>query len=272
MKHLDQKMYMAFSSVVESVRKFCLEKSIKEIMPSPVAPSFEFPPNRSLFIGDENSPELILPASNSFQKQVAAQYLGRVFCFAPSYRREQAWVEGSLLHLQVFHQIEVEILNIEINSAMEIASSLLEFIIADFPVTILKADKKIFSQIDKIDLAQIDESLHYINAYEKWASDISMKNINPLWVIHTPQTPLPRLNNDYDDKLSMGFDMILPKGFGELMSGGERDIRQLAKFFRKKYVFDKNHKSCGFGIGLERLIAFLLQIPNIRKIILPHHK
>lgn len=272
MHQVDERMYLVFSSIIGSVRKFCQESKIIEIMPSPVTYNFEFPPSRSLFIGNVNSPELILPASNSFQKQIAAQYFGRVFCFAPCYRREQAWVDGSPLHLQVFHQIEMEILDCDIDSTIELAKSLLNYIVAEFPMNFLKMGKDIFSKIDKIDLLHQDIFLHNIGPYDRWVSSYSKEITNPLWIMHTPQTPLPKLNKDYGDKLSMGFDMILPIGFGELMSGGERDKLQLAKFCYEDQLVESYHKSSGFGIGLERLIAFLLQIADIREIKLPHHK
>jgi len=269
---MDQELYTASSAIITSVRNFCQQHIINEILPSPIAPRLEFPVEKSFFIGNEEFPELILPASNSFQKQLASQYLGNVFCIAPCYRREQQLIPRSLLHKIVFHQIEIELKQASMSTAMDYAQLLLQFIISEFPIELRKIDNNIFSKINTIDLSQQDNLLHSINSYDEWASNISGEIACPHWIIHTPQTILPCLNKNYGEKLSLGFDMILPFGFGELISGGERDKSQLMNFYGKDFQIDTNNKSSGFGVGFERLIAFILQIPYLKVITLPHHR
>ena len=92
-----------------------------------------------------------------------------------------------------------------------------------------------------------------------------------MWLNYTPQTPKPMLNKSYKDGLQTGFDLILPNKYGEILSGGSRDKEQLRKFFKNKKFIDTNIDSCGFGIGLDRLINFFLRTYSISEVQLPYN-
>jgi asparaginyl-tRNA synthetase len=84
-----------------------------------------------------------------------------------------------------------------------------------------------------------------------------------------------------DDSLSLSVDMIGPEGIGELIGGGQRedDLAILRKRIREHklpeaayqwYLDLRKYGSCphaGFGLGIERTIAWICGIKHIRETI-----
>ena len=75
-------------------------------------------------------------------------------------------------------------------------------------------------------------------------------------------------------------DMIYPEGFGEALSGGEREYEysKILERIRKKKQTNEQFKwfleaakydlkpSAGFGIGIERLIRYICGYPRIEMV------
>lgn len=84
-----------------------------------------------------------------------------------------------------------------------------------------------------------------------------------------------------DDKLALGMDVLAPEGYGEVIGGGERatDLafleRQVAEHHLPPEVFGwyfdlRRYGSVphsGFGLGLERTVAWLCHLPHVRETI-----
>lgn len=267
----NQKIYTAYENIFASIRSFAKKNNIREILPAPVAIEFEFPKRYSLYTGSGKN-RVILPASNSFQKQVAADILGAVYCIAPTYRREVKMTKNiDPLHLNFFTEIEVEFKGKNMMEAKEFAAKMLQTIEKNFPAKLNKSNKRYFATFDTIDLTTMKKTLSK-KEYDTWSNDLSFKSKKPIWILHTPQTRPPWLNADFPGRrLSLGFDLILPNGYGEILSGGERHRQETIKFFSKRpdISFD-DIPSSGFGIGLERLVRFLLGASTVVDI-LPFH-
>ena len=154
---------------------------------------------------------------------------------------------------------------------MELAGDLLGQIAAEFPNQLSKSDSKSFKDIDVIDLEDMPDGPSSPDDYDTWATTLSSSRTKPIWVVHTPQTPRPRLNRDSESGSSLGFDLILPGGFGEALSGGERDKRELTSFWPERFVTSKLSSSSGFGLGLERLLNYLMAGTGVASVRLPHH-
>jgi len=125
----------------------------------------------------------------------------------------------------------------------------------------------------------------YSEVLEKFGSDdvLSTKEKEPFWVID-----IKREFYDKEDENNPGhflnYDLILPEGYGEVLSGGEREhkyeriikrIKELEKEGRDYSMF-KNYlevakmgllkPSAGGGIGVERILRFLCGKKHIREI------
>lgn len=84
-----------------------------------------------------------------------------------------------------------------------------------------------------------------------------------------------------DDSLSLSVDMIGPEGYGELIGGGQRedDYDTLLKRIKEHNLAEEPYKwyldlrkfgtfpHGGFGLGLERTIAWICKISHVRETI-----
>ena len=114
---------------------------------------------------------------------------------------------------------------------------------------------------------------------KSWEETISEKIVDPIWV-----TDLPREFYDYEDEKTgtwRNFDLILPDGYGEVISGAEREY-EYAKILKKlerdgvrkeDYGFllrlAKNGRlksSAGAGLGIERFVAYISGIRHVAKV------
>ncbi len=84
-----------------------------------------------------------------------------------------------------------------------------------------------------------------------------------------------------DDRLALGMDVLAPEGYGEIIGGGERatDLAFLQKQVKDhglpeevfKWYFDLRRYGsvphAGFGLGLERTVAWMCGVPHVRETI-----
>mgnify|MGYP001594668612 FL=1 len=113
-------------------------------------------------------------------------------------------------------------------------------------------------------------------------------NETPFWVVGIPRSiePFPYVIDSNDPRRTKTADLITSKGFGELLGIAEKihtlpmlDERLVEKGkigdFRYEWLRELRQYGCvphgGFGIGLERFIRWLLQIPHVRDTI-PFHR
>lgn len=259
---------LMYTDLLAALRKTAETHQLLEILAAPVAYAPEFSDDKSFFFSD-NIKRYCLPASNTFPKQLAAEALHRVYCVAPCYRNEphEKRRDG---HLNVFHQIEVEIIDLDLQGICAFSLTFCADILERSRMPNVRELAPLFRDARQIDIATHAEREHICSTYDSWCSEISKKSEFVNCVLHTPQTPKPRLNKSIGNGLSEGFDILLPLGFGELASGGVRDKSELASFFGMGS--ERNSvESSGFGIGLERLVAFLLESHSLADILPEHH-
>ncbi len=89
------------------------------------------------------------------------------------------------------------------------------------------------------------------------------------------------LKRDEDPRWAKGVDLLAPEGYGEIVGGGERetDIHLLTEKIIEhnlpmhafEWYLDLRRfgsvPHSGFGLGLERLIAWLCKLPHVRETI-----
>ncbi|MEM2122983.1 MAG: asparagine synthetase A [Candidatus Bathyarchaeia archaeon] len=114
---------------------------------------------------------------------------------------------------------------------------------------------------------------------ECWGERVSKGSRDPVWV-----TDLPREFYDFEDDASgewRNFDLILPEGFGELISGGEREYEyeKLIKKMRRDNLRIEDYSlllrlaeegrlkpSAGAGLGIERFIAYICGAGHVAEV------
>jgi aspartyl/asparaginyl-tRNA synthetase len=261
-------MYLHYEAVTQAVQEHAATQGWRGILPAGAAPQLEFAPERSLVVGSSDRPELVLPASNTYQKEFAASIMGSVWCIAAAYRRDNFRLDRrDQLHLPIFHQIEVELPD----SSLEEARSAAQELLAHVERRCRAAGSALawsFDHCETVDLADLDEPPAH-DEFDDWTVSYLAAAHGPTWVLHMPQTPPPRLNLSANRGLSRGFDLFVPdKRPLELLSGGERDLGEMSRFMGGRPGDMRG--SAGFGIGLERLVMVMFGYETIHDVVLPH--
>lgn len=220
-----------------------------------------------------------LNASNALYMSVYAAIFGNVFSISPTMRLEKQ----SDNHLIEFRMLECEISNNGFQQCIEFIKRYILFIIKimadsflgsvfEKRLSLLHEEIKFDSMTYKeliLKLKSKNVSIEYGNDLSECDLEISKLLQNPTFVIdypHPPATWTALAKND----TTYTFNFLLPDGFGELAEGGERNndweyfmnkFNQLDLSSLTWYADAIKNNPCrrsGFGIGIERLIAWLI--------------
>ena len=227
--------------------------------------------------------EYYLTRSMIFHKQIALLSFKKIFCFSPNIRLEMAEKASTGRHLIEFTQLDLEIRNATRDEVMSLAEEML--------VEILKRIKeKCEEELEffgrKLRLPSIPfKRIKFAEAYEKYGEEyeeiLSSREKCPFWIIDFPKWKREFYDREYEDKggYLIDMDLIYPEGFGEGISGGEREYEYEKIVKRMKEKGEKMeeyssylaialkglHPSAGFGIGMERLIRYICGIGDISR-------
>jgi len=111
---------------------------------------------------------------------------------------------------------------------------------------------------------------------QDWERRISEKSENPFWVVD-----FPREFYDFEDEASgewRNYDLFLPEGYGEVVSGGEREyehgrlLRKMERDGIRKEEYGlllelaaqgRLKPSAGAGLGIERFVGYLCGVRHV---------
>lgn len=222
-----------------------------------------------------------LTQSMIFHKQLALRSLDKIFTFSPNIRLEPMERKNTGRHLFEFTQLDLEVKEAKREDMMKLCEELLISVIKSVKKNCNKELKVLGRKIKmpKIPFKQIK----YEDAYRKYGKDfeimISKIHTEPVWIIDIPLKN--REFYDKEDPEKPGFlrdmDLIYPEGYGEALSGGEREyeyeriktrIRKKGQKFSqfKEYLRlarEDLPPSAGFGIGIERLTRYICGLRQI---------
>lgn len=260
---------------------------------------FEVPYTPAWKEGAKDGPKAYLSQSGQLYLEAAIMSHGRVFDFGPTFRAEKSKTRR---HLTEFWMMDAEAAFTEHKENMKIQEELTVAIVkkaleenkyelqilerdisrlelaleGNFPIIThkeaVKSVKKLGSKIgDREDLGA-DEDTLLSQSFEK-----------PFFVEKYPKEIKPfYMKEDTDDKSRyLNNDMYGPEGYGELVGGSQREDdydKLLANIKREKipvkdyewYLDLRKYGSVphsGFGIGLERYVAWICGLKHIRETI-----
>ncbi|WP_430789519.1 asparagine synthetase A [Actinoplanes sp. G11-F43] len=233
-----------------------------------------------------------LMTSAIFYKQASLKGFPKLFYIAPNIRVEPPETAATGRHLVEFHQIDVEIAGASREDAMDTAAGLLTHVVRHVLDTVpdvldgLGRDRLAFAELlaGKFDRVTHTEAVHRLrdgghpqspDAEIDWAGEriLSMEADRPFFITDYPKGS--RGFYDSEDPADPGvlrnFDMIAHGGFGELVSGSEREADYATIVTRMRESGENPAKydwylrlmreglpaSAGFGMGLQRLVRFL---------------
>jgi len=218
-----------------------------------------------------------------FHKQLALRTLDKIFIFSPNVRIEPSKKKETGRHLFEFTQLDLEVKGAKREEIMQLCEELFINTIT----TLKKTCKNELKQLErKLIVPKIPfKQIRYKDAYEQYGEDfetmISKTHTEPVWIVDIPITR--REFYDKEDLENPGYlrdmDLIYPEGYGEALSGGEREYKyeriktrilkkgQTLEQFKEYLKLAKNDlpSSAGFGIGIERLTRFICGLKRIEE-------
>lgn len=239
-----------------------------------------------------------LSQSGQLYNEATVAALGKVYCFGPVFRAEKSKTRR---HLTEFWMVEPEIAFIDFEGLL---AEIERFIVEVVERTLVSArDDLIFLGRDLTRLERVKPPLPritYTQAVEilqkkgfpiQWGSDfggdeetaISEEFDRPVMITGYPvETKAFYMKPDPDDpRITQSVDVIAPEGYGEIVGGSQRndDYESLLARIRheglpedtfKWYLDLRRYGSVphgGWGLGLERTVAWITGIQHIRETI-----
>jgi asparaginyl-tRNA synthetase len=247
------------------------------------------------YIDDEKA---YLTQSGQLYLEATAMALGKVYTFGPTFRAEKSKTRR---HLTEFWMLEPEAAYVELDEAMELAEGLVSAIVQSAlknkvrELETLKRDttklqnvKPPFPRISYEDAIKV---LQKHGNPAKFGDDIggdeetiiSNEFDGPV-MVHRYPASIKAFYMQPDaarPDLALAFDMLAPEGYGEIIGGSQRihDYDLLLKRLREHNLPEESFQwyldlrrygsvpHSGFGMGLERTVAWICGAEHIREAI-----
>jgi asparaginyl-tRNA synthetase len=286
----DEKLIAALrvqSVALAQIRESFRTKGLVEIMPvilsttsDPLGPD----PGSSIIgkpIIEYQGQNLVLTQSMILHKQImASSSLERFFTVSPNVRLESPKSKHSGVHLFEFSQVDFELAHAGMQDVFELIQDTVTATIARVrkdcseELALWKRELKIPK---KYEIHSTDQLIERYGAdWERLASEVET---NPFWVLNHK-----REFYDAEDPEKPGsyrnYDLVYPEGFGEALSGGEREweFERIRMRIERDGLSLEEYKpylehakegfvpSAGAGLGVERLTRFLVGASHIGEI------
>ena len=268
------------------------------LIDSPIITPTSVEGTSTLFEVDYHGDKAYLTQSGQLYLEPACQALGKVYCFGPTFRAEMSKTRR---HLLEFWMVEPEVAFLDFDGLLDLTEDFLvevvgrvveerraELVELERDLTKLEAVKKPFPRLSYDDAVK---ELRQKGAAIEWGGDfgapdetlLSEARDRPLMVTRYP-TAVKAFYMKPDPErpeLALGVDVLAPEGYGEIIGGGQRldDLKLLEQRIQEHgldptpyqwYLDVRRYGSVphsGFGLGLERLVAWLCKLEHIRETI-----
>ncbi|HSI68523.1 MAG TPA: asparagine--tRNA ligase [Planococcus sp. (in: firmicutes)] len=238
-----------------------------------------------------------LSQSGQLYMEAAAMALGKVFSFGPTFRAEKSKTRR---HLIEFWMIEPEMAFVEHEESLEVqeqyVAHLVQSVLKNCRLDLERLGRDT-SKLEKIvapfPRITYDEAIEWLNTngFEdiKWGEDFGAPHETaiaesydmPVFITNYPKAIKPFYMQPHPerDDVVLCADMIAPEGYGEIIGGSERiyDYELMKKRIEEHGLDEKAYAwyldlskygavpHSGFGLGLERTVAWLSGAEHIRE-------
>lgn len=283
-----------------------LEKSLRDFFDSRGFTLIDAPiltPNAcegstSLFQTDYFGEPAFLSQSGQLYMEAAAIAFGKVYCFGPTFRAEKSKTRR---HLTEFWMLEPEMAYVDFEGNLKIQEEMITFAVKEVlsncgeELQVIERDTTLLEKIeppfprvhyrDAVELLKKKGS--NINYGEDFGGDeetlLAAEFEKPVFVHHFPKAIKAfYMQPDPDDASTvLAADLLAPEGYGEIIGGSQRihDYDLLMQRLKENglsidayqwYLDLRKYGSVphsGFGIGLERTLAWIAKLPHLRETI-----
>jgi asparaginyl-tRNA synthetase len=230
--------------------------------------------------------------------EAAAAALGKVYCFGPTFRAEKSKTRR---HLTEFWMVEPEVAWNDSDDNMTLQEEFVAYIVARClerrraELTELERDtaplERITPPFPRLSYTETVERLAALGAEMPWGRDLggdeetllAKQFDRPVMVYNYPRAvkAFYMKENPADPRTVLNNDMLAPEGYGEIIGGSQRedDYDRLLARIREEGLPEEAYGwyldlrkygtfvHAGFGLGIERTVAWICGIPHIREAI-----
>jgi asparaginyl-tRNA synthetase len=230
--------------------------------------------------------------------EALAASLGRIYTFGPTFRAEKSKTRR---HLTEFWMIEPEMAFYDVNDSMRLQEDFVAYLVARVlerrseELKLLERDTKVLEQsttpFHRLDYGDAIKLVQSKGSTAVWGDDLGAEDETlivadydrPVFVTNYPKEAKAfyMKENPADTRTVLCADLLAPEGYGEIIGGSQREDnydKLLARLLEEKlpveaygwYLDLRKYGTfvhSGFGLGLERTIAWICGLPHIREAI-----
>jgi asparaginyl-tRNA synthetase len=230
--------------------------------------------------------------------EAAAAAWGKIYTFGPTFRAEKSKTRR---HLTEFWMIEPEVAWNDSNDNMVLQEDLVSYLVQralDKCAPQLTELERDFSKLEaikapfyRLEYSDAIDLLHRKGSTTTWGEDLGAEDESlivadydrPVFVMNYPKEAKAfyMKENPQDPRTVLCDDLLAPEGYGEIIGGSQREDdydKLLARIVEEgldpaayQWYLDLRRYGTfvhsGFGIGLERTIAWICGLPHLREAI-----
>ena len=230
--------------------------------------------------------------------EAAAAALGKVYCFGPTFRAEKSKTRR---HLTEFWMIEPEVAFADSDANMRLQEEFVSYLVSraidrrKAELTELERDlaplERVVPPFPRISYTDAVTKLNSLGSDIQWGADLggddetllAKEYDRPLFVYNYPKQvkAFYMKENPDDSRTVLNDDCLAPEGYGEIIGGSQRedDYDRLLARIKEQHLDPEAYRwyldlrkygtfvHSGFGLGIERTVAWICGIPHIREAI-----
>jgi asparaginyl-tRNA synthetase len=230
--------------------------------------------------------------------EAAAAALGRVYCFGPTFRAEKSKTRR---HLTEFWMVEPEVAFNDSNANMRLQEEFVSYVVSRAmdrrreDLKELERDlaplERVLAPFPRITYTDAVARLNALGSDLTWGADLggddetllAKEYDRPVFVYNYPKhvKAFYMKENPEDPRTVLNNDCLAPEGYGEIIGGSQRedDYDKLLARIKEQGLDPEAYRwyldlrkygtfvHSGFGLGVERTVAWICGIPHIREAI-----
>jgi asparaginyl-tRNA synthetase len=285
------------AEIIKSIRDF-LDMNGFILMDTPILTPAACEGTTTLFETEYFDDKAYLAQSGQLYNEATAAAFGKVYCFGPTFRAEKSKTRR---HLMEFWMVEPEAAFVELEENNEIQENMIAYIVKQV-LEKKKIELKLLERdISKLELIKVpfprisyDEAIDILKnngSKIEWGDDfggedetiLSQRYEKPVFVLRYPikckafyMEPDPQR-----PEVALCADLLASEGYGEIIGGGQRidDYNLLEKRIKEHNLPRESYEwyldlrkygsvpHSGFGLGIERTVAWICGLNHIRETI-----
>ncbi len=285
------------NEIIKGIRDFFDERGFV-LIDAPVLTPAACEGTTTLFETDYFDEKAFLTQSGQLYMEAAAMAFGKVYCFGPTFRAEKSKTRR---HLMEFWMVEPEVAYADHEDNMRLQEDLISFVVQRVlthrlaELEILERDisrlEKVIPPFPRISYDEAIERLQRAGVEIEWGADfgggdetiLAEQFDRPVFVHRYPAEIKAFYMKPDPEKPEVVLcdDLLAPEGYGEIIGGSQRiDDPDLLKQRMQEhdlpeetyawYMDLRRYGSVphsGFGLGLERTVAWICGLPHVRETI-----